>query len=49
MKKKENENVAIFLKEIAKISRISFNEGKKLFQKKKEQYIKLKGSGSNVF
>ena len=46
--KKENENVAIFLKEIAKISRISFNEGKKLFQKKKEQYIKLKGSGSNI-
>lgn len=44
--KNENECVAHFLKDIAKISRISYNEGKKLFQIIKDKFIKLKISNS---
>lgn len=34
----ENENVALFLKDVAKISRISYNESKKIFKIMKEKY-----------
>ena len=37
----ENENVALFLKEVAKISRISYNEGKKLYKMMKDKYLSL--------
>ena len=44
--KNENESVAYFLKEVAKISRISYIEGKKLFQSVKDKYTNLKISKS---
>ena len=40
----ENEHVAIFLKEVAIISRISYNEGKKLFKIMTDKYLLLKGN-----
>ena len=40
----ENQNVALFLKDVAKISRISYNEGKKLFKIMKEKYLLFKGN-----
>ena len=40
----ENKNVALFLKDVAKISRISYNEGKKLFKIMKEKYLLFKGN-----
>ena len=39
----ENEYIASFLKEAARISRIAFSKGKILLKKMKEQYIKIKG------
>lgn len=42
--KVENENISLFFKEVARISRISYNEGKKLLKKIKEEYIKIKGN-----
>jgi hypothetical protein len=42
----ENECVAFFLKDMAKISRISYTEGKKLFQIMKDKYTQLKISKS---
>ena len=42
--KNENENVASFLKEVAIISRISFKEGKNLYQTMKENYLKSQGN-----
>ena len=38
----ENENIAKFLKKVGIISRISYNQGKKLFKIMKERYIKFK-------
>ena len=40
----ENKNIAIFLKDVAKISRISYNESKKLFKIMKEKYLLFKGN-----
>ena len=34
----ENETISLFLKEVARISRIAYNEGKKLLKKMKEKY-----------
>ena len=43
IEKVENENVAIFLKDVAKISRIAYNEGKNLFKIMKDKYIEYIG------
>ena len=40
----ENENVASFLKEVARLSRISYNQRKLLFKLMNEKYIKIKGN-----
>ena len=40
--KLENENVAIFLKEVAKMSRFAYIKGQNLFRTMKEKYIKFK-------
>ena len=40
----ENENVALFLKEVARISRISYNNKNLLFKLMKDKYIKQKGN-----
>ena len=40
----ENEYIALFLKEVATISRTAFNEGKQLNKMMKENYYKLKGN-----
>ena len=40
----ENESVAIFLKEVAKISRFAYIEGQKLFKIMKENFINYKGN-----
>jgi len=39
----ENEDVALFFKEVARISRIAYNEGKLLLKIMEEKYIKSKG------
>ena len=44
----ENENIALFLKEVARISRLSYNEGKKLFKTMKERYNKVLKGSSNL-
>ena len=46
--KVENENVAIFLKKVAKISRIGYNEGNNIFNLMKKKYIKLKGNKISI-
>ena len=40
----ENENVALFLKEVAKLSRISYNNKNLLFKLMKDKYIQIKGN-----
>ena len=40
----ENENIALFLKEVATIARTAFNEGKHLNKMMKENYYKIKGN-----
>ena len=40
----ENENVALFLKEVARISRISYNNKNLLFKLMKDKYIQIKGN-----
>ena len=40
----ENENIALFLKEVATIARKAFNEGKQLNKIMKENYYKIKGN-----
>jgi len=42
--KVENENVALFLKEVARLSRISYNKKNLLFKLMKDKYIKQKGN-----
>ena len=44
VEKVENENVSTFLKEVGKLSRISYIQGKKLLKIMEEKYLKLKGS-----
>ena len=44
--KVENENVALFLREIARLSRISYNKKNLLLKLMKEKYIKEKGNKS---
>ena len=41
--KVENENVAIFLQKVAKISRIAYNEGNKILNLMKKRYIDKEG------
>ena len=41
--KVENEDVTLFFKEVARISRIPYNEGKLLLKIMEEKYIKSKG------
>ena len=40
----ENENVALFLKEVARLSRISYNNKNLLFKLMKDKYIQIKGN-----
>ena len=40
----ENENVALFLKEVARLSRISYNKKILLFKLMKDKYIQIKGN-----
>ena len=40
----ENENVALFLKEVARLSRISYNKKNLLFKLMKDKYIQIKGN-----
>ena len=42
--KVENENVALFLKEVARLSRISYNNKNLLFKLMKDKYIQIKGN-----
>ena len=44
IEKVENENVAIFLKNVGRLSRISYVKGKKLLKIMEEKYLKLKES-----
>lgn len=46
--KVENEKVALFLKDVAKLSRIAFNEGKKIFKIMKDKYILFKGNNISI-
>ena len=46
--KVENENVALFLKEVARITRISYNQRKLLYKLMKDKYIKEKGNISII-
>ena len=43
----ENENVALFLRKVAQLSRIAYNEGKKLFIIMKKNYAKIKEINEN--
>ena len=46
--KVENDIAAFFLKDVARISRIAYNEGKNLFKIMKEKYIQLKNEKNKI-